>query len=130
MRHIRQRQNSNQCGQACVAMLVGCSISTACERMRRQSCTSTKDLVRALRANGLRVAPKLAMWRREKLPHTAILKVKFADRTLFHWVVKLRNRIFDPMKFGPVPFGERLWRRRRGRVTSYLAVSGSPHAQR
>jgi hypothetical protein len=121
MKHVRQPQGSSLCGQACIAMLLRCSLIEACSIVRRSGGTKTEDLARALRKRGFPVNDRLSPWR-GALPERAVLKVRFQGRARFHWVLAHKGLVFDPMKYRPHPFSPSLWRRRSGRVTAYLAV--------
>lgn len=121
MRHVRQPKNSHLCGQACLAILLGCDLSAACKLIGRTGPTNTRDLAQALRKRHRRVANRLTIWRKEPLPTTAILKVKIRGRKMWHWVVKQKDTIHDPKKASPVSFDRGLWAP-KGRITSYLPV--------
>jgi hypothetical protein len=126
MRHIKQPKESSLCGQACVAMILGCDLRVAQKLVGRNGATRTSHLVRALRLASVEVADKLKPWCGGALPFTAILRIKFRKRVLGHWVLKHGDQIFDPMKEGARLMRPGLWRRRRGWIASYLELK-PPH---
>lgn len=123
MKHVRQPRGSSLCGQACVAMVLGCSLDEACAIVERPSGTRTLDLVRALSGRGLEVGVRLRPWRGGPLPPLAMLKVKFQGKARFHWVLARNGVVLDPMRRRPRPFHPSLWKRRRGRVTAFLSIA-------
>lgn len=123
VKHIRQPRGSSLCGQACVAMLMGCALSTAQRLVGRDGATKTKHLAAPLRRAGFKLADRLTPWRHGPLPPTAILRIKFRDKRIGHWVLFRRNTIFDPSRRQVLRFKPSLWRRRNGRIGSYVAVS-------
>ena len=125
MKHVRQPAGSNLCGQACVAMLLGCDLRSASKLVGREGPTLATQLAKALRVGGLRIAGRSTVWRNQKLPPIAIMKIKFKRRDLAHWVLKRGNSVHDPRKRTALPFDSQLWADRRGRITSFLSVSGA-----
>ena len=120
MRLVRQPPGSNQCGQACVAMILGVSLQVAIALMGTKGKTRTKNIVGALRFRRVKCKGKLlrdkqgARWFAQRL---AILKV--TDGVNAHWVLLAGGRIYDPA-YGIIDD----WPPVEGwRITSYLPVT-------
>ena len=122
MRLIRQPKNSQQCGQACVAMIAGVSLSHSLQVFGWNGCTSVKRMVKALTAYNISL-PKhqlTRMGRNTVLPNNCILKLRWTDYKGIqqsHWVVKHGKDIYDPGRGGRNPIYNPLV---KPRFTSYL----------
>jgi len=90
---VRQPKNSNQCGQACIAMLGNISLDDACLLTGTRGATRTKHLSKALTDLNISHAPR----RRRGIPtETALLYVQSKDRTKAHWVLWHNKKYYDP----------------------------------
>jgi len=125
MRHMVQTRENN-CGQACVAIVAQRPIAEIERLMGGTGLTNGSDLRHALGRLGLTVTGL----RRDRLWSVlalGVLKVK-GEARVGHFVVKCRNRIFDPAY--PRSIGFRRWIELIGtrdggwRVTSYFKISG------
>ena len=91
MRLVRQPINSNQCGQACVAMVCGITLDAAVAAVGTTGRTRTKQLIAVLRLHGVKCGGRLKLG----LPQsTAICKV--TDDIDAHWVVRHKGIFYDP----------------------------------
>lgn len=90
------RQGRNQCGQACVAMVLGVSLEKAVMLVGRKGLTSTRHLVQAIRSVGGSCGSHLVrMAKGRELPETAILLFNHPSGRS-HWVVWHRKKFYDP----------------------------------
>ena len=120
MKHVHQGRN--QCGQACVAMVLGLTLEAAICLVGKRGSTRTKDLVRALRMHGYKCPDRLKRLRDdEALPRRAILKVKLEGDRNWHWVLIWDGMWHDPDQYSGQPLRKvnRWW---ANQVSSYLEV--------
>lgn len=112
-----QPENSNLCGQTCVAMAAGVSLDRAIEAIGHKSIsgTNTRDLVRGLRALGLPCADRCRVLGRLKpvLPRRGMLVV--GTKKYGHWMLTWDGVIYDPG--GMWPDGYAGWK-----ISSYLEI--------
>lgn len=116
MKLIRQPKGSHVCGQACVAMIVGCSLEEATAEMG-QGRTATKKVREFLKARSWRVGDRLIrlcsrlptlrgsalepMWDCSNAPPYAILKLVWNnEQRTSHWVAWCRATgfFYDPAR--------------------------------
>lgn len=127
MKLIKQPENSNLCGQACVAMLLGISLEESIELIGKKGKTSLKHLKPA-------ISSKYIVKDRERttsMPiysRVALLSIKFdyskVIKPYTHWVVKSGVYIFDPAwRKVLIPQFELTC---RGRVTSMIPLIPLP----
>ncbi len=117
MRLIKQKDDGNECGVACVAMLSGCTYAEAFHALYlkgKAKRTSLADMRRALAQfeTNLEVRRKMRRVRRNELPDLgadALLKTTPRSDGDWHWMVwdARRKKILDPKK---VPYRRpRIW---------------------
>jgi hypothetical protein len=127
------QDSDTSCGQACIAMILGIDFDTACELVGHRRHTTTKDLIRALRAGGAECDDNLRMLRKNDRPwwHTNTAILRHPDRhnrRKWHWCVYHDGYIFDSaFPAGPTSIywlGESAidW----SRYTSFLCVRMAP----
>lgn len=95
MQFIRQPEDTNLCGQACVAMLCEITLEEAVMLVRTRGATRTCDLKRAIRAMGLDTAER----RKRGMPdksQTALLYFQSKERDKAHWVLWRKGKYYDP----------------------------------
>ena len=99
MKLIRQpKDNNSLCGQACVAMVAGVSLEKSVKTFGSRGCTTTGQVVIALRKLGVK-APLVRAKRVTKArpaPQFCIAKMRFKGRRMGHWVVIWKGKIYDP----------------------------------
>lgn len=118
IRHIVQPVDSSLCGQCCIAMAAGISLSEAIKTVGHKRGTRTKEVVAALRALGINCEEKLVRISRKKpvLPKRAILAIGNHKRKRYHWMLSWDGELFDPGDSWPRHYnGE--WA-----ITSYLKI--------
>lgn len=111
---LRQPPGSELCGQTCVAMAAGVTLDRACDVVGHRRATTTREIVRALRALGLRCANRLqrcSKWR--AIPRRAIVHMRRDDGSASHWVLMWDGQIYDPDGGYPDP---------RWKLISYLEI--------
>lgn len=100
MNLVLQPAGSNQCGQACVAMVAGVSIEKVIGAIGHRHSTKTREIVAALKALGVECDPRLKRFKNPLLElrtmKIAIIKVRFNGRLMGHWVVWNDGKILDP----------------------------------
>jgi len=127
MKHLRQTTRHN-CGQACVAMLASCGIEVATAVIGKKGKTRTRDIIKGLRAFGIRCAEKRKRCSLKRaLPDIGILFINFdsGKKGYGHWIVKHGDTYYDPADEGPSA-GVRLVPGLWTRVTSFLEVYNAP----
>lgn len=114
MRLIRQPLNSNLCGQACVAMVLGRTLKSVKPLFQRWGLTQTRHLVKALQAGGYHIkAEHLTRVRHStQFPALAICRFRWSGLWKTHWVVWAEGRLWDPEGDGTCG----------GRMTAYLSL--------
>ena len=94
MRLVRQPKDSNQCGQASVAMLAGLSLRRAIDLVETSGKTTTRQLAGALRRAGLECSGKLRRGKPLGFGHY-LAKVRWFScgnrRKMSHWIVLDRS---------------------------------------
>jgi hypothetical protein len=87
------------CGQAVLASILNCSLAEACKLVGHRHGTQTRELIKALRKNGVAVADRLESARFNELPPRAILKAtKSAGAKNWHWLLYWDGQIHDPYR--------------------------------
>lgn len=108
-----KQTNANNCGQACVSMLMGISIDEVCKDMHTNGSVSIGQIIEALDKFGIRHAEKNVRLsnKNPNIPNIAILTVHLPEYT--HWVLYYKGTYFDP-EFGKLKEYD------KGKITSYL----------
>ena len=112
----KQRKGSRCCGQIAVSIILNKSLSATFELFGKNKCTETKDLIRVLRKQNIKCSDKLKRKMSSKL---AIAKLKYPNKTCWHWVVIHNKKIYDGIygkRDGTVKW-KKTWR-----ITSYLEI--------
>jgi hypothetical protein len=123
MKLILQPDDSELCGQACVAMAAGVSLKRAISAIGHKGDTSTADVVFGLRSFGLTCADKLVrISRKRPMPSARAMivihrpAVEHERRNpKWHWMLSWDGKIYDPG--GRWPEGYDKWQ-----ITSYLEI--------
>ena len=92
MKLLKQPEQTNLCGQTCVAMVAGVTIEDAAEVIGTRGRTRNKDLVKGLM--DLNVSCSFKAKRGLPECETAIMKVYFGRNR--HWVIWDNGHIIDP----------------------------------
>ena len=127
MKHMRQPEGSNLCGQTCVAMLIGeKNLDYVISDMRKRGKTTRKDLYQALVDYGLKPGEKLIRGYPATPDVTAIVRVKWKDINQTHWVVYQNAWVFDPALGEPATTMQYadILERHNGYVVSHFNVKG------
>lgn len=134
MRLVQQPPESSLCGQCCIAMVAGVSLSRAIAVVGHERGTHTCDLIRTLHALGVDCASKAARVRRADkgfvFPETAIVHVRWQKGTTAsgnkrwrgHWVVYHRGAYMDPAADGDARWPNDYPPAAGARAVSYLKV--------
>jgi hypothetical protein len=90
---VEQPIGTNTCGQVAIAVLAGISLEEAIKLVGKKGCTSTKDLVKALRSLGFKCPNRCKKMPR---PTLGLGQVRCPERKSgWHWVVVDGIKIFD-----------------------------------
>lgn len=129
IKHIQQPEDSLLCGQTCVAMILGITLSEAVHKIGHKKGTWAKELINVLKKKfkkNIR-SKRIKNAKKNKLPDTAIIKVIWRPNMLLkakgHWVLKYKNKIHDPAF--STELGWRKWKNEikyRGRIVSYIEL--------
>lgn len=88
IKHRKQPYPSNQCGQTCVAMILGMSIESAVVLIGKTGSTQTKDLSSVLNQYGFECDDRLTrISKKHGIPDFCILKLTVDNRHSGHWVL-------------------------------------------
>lgn len=123
MKCVRQPDNSRLCGQACLATISGKSLKEIVKIVGHKHGTKTKELISILQKFGFSPDSKLRVVKKDKLvPKFCILKLKYKDRSSWHWVVYKDRVIYDPAlgKFNSKDFYNH--HKKTTRISSYLDI--------
>lgn len=104
---VKQPKDSNYCGEACAAMILGISLTEAIPLFKLDGTypgTYWKDIVAVLRARKVKCSDDLVAITSRDLPKLCIVNVTWKhDRPQGHWVVRDGDRLLDPY------YGEKRW---------------------
>jgi len=96
--HITQAKTSHYCGQACLAMMAGCTLKEAMVAVGHRRATTQDEIVRAAKKLGLR--PLTSGWKVareiESFPPLAIMKMRRKYRKRGHWCCYVDGVYHDP----------------------------------
>jgi len=91
MEIVMQPENSNCCGQACVASILGITLEKSIKLFGKRGCTSTKDVVGAFKKMNVPCAKKLVLLKKGVEKSDVCMVVLHAKGTNHtHWVVFLK----------------------------------------
>jgi len=95
---VTQPQNSNLCGQACVATIAGKSIEDSIKAFGGKSGkTRTRDVVYALHTLGVECGDKLTrISKKTGKTNCCIVKLHFDNTKNTHWTVFYNGLFYDP----------------------------------
>lgn len=121
MQLLMQPDGSTSCGQYCVAMITGKPIEKIVRIFGHSHCTSTKELIRALKPYWFRTtSTRLIRIKKETvLPPLAILKITW-EAGGSHWVVLNDGMVYDPA-YGTTDYTNHI-EAINGKPTSYLEI--------
>lgn len=129
IKHIQQPEDSFVCGQSCVAMILGITLSEAVHKIGHEKGTWAKELISVLKKSFKEARlRRIRNIKKNKLPDKAIIKVAWrknlcTTKVQAHWVLKYKNKIHDPAF--PTELGWRKWRNEikyRGKIISYIEL--------
>jgi hypothetical protein len=123
---IQQPSESIICGQCCVAMLTGATLSKVINLVGHRRGTKTKELVKVIRRLGYDCPARLkhvkdldkALYEVER----ALVKITWDHTRGWHWVAWADGLVFDPGSENPLG-NFSLYGYLGGRATSYLEIS-------
>lgn len=125
IKHVSQPPGSRFCGQACVAMVLGCSLDDARQLMPYNRATRTRDLLNVLERSA--VDSRMRTVRDKPIQEPAIVRAYDTRRgrsAIGHLVLFAAGKVHDPEWSAPLSRAE--WVRRLHRegwaVASYLRV--------
>ncbi len=97
MKLIYQPEGSSLCGQACVAMLANVSLEKSVATFGKRGGTTTKEVVAALKALGVRCGNELLRTKNNAMTPVCIVKLHFDwDKIHTHWTIYNRGIFYDP----------------------------------
>lgn len=95
-RHVRQPEESNLCGQACLAMILGTPLSVAIELVGKSGCTRASDLRAPMARHGWTLGPN-KRWSRGLRLEMKLLVIAFPIPVRSkHWIVVDGLTVHDP----------------------------------
>lgn len=118
MTFMLQPEGSSLCGQTCVAMVADIPLEQSVSVFGKRGCTTTKDVVNALRKIGFNCGDKLLLSKTNKKPDFCMCVLHYESLNQTHWSVWDGQQYVDPA-YGILPdYPEGF------RVTSYLPIYG------
>jgi hypothetical protein len=120
MTHYTQLPNSHNCGQIAVAAFLGIPVEEVIRVVGHSHCTTTRELVSALRILGAECPDRL-----QRTPDgPCLMKVRDTRKSGWHWVAFGGGSVYDGCLPHAVSFTNYLLycRDTNRRVTSYLPV--------
>ena len=116
---IAQKPGKKNCGVIAVAVIAEVSVGLAAEKIGKDGSTSTKQLVKGLRALGYECPDRL-----QRIPRPPLGIAKLIDpkrpRGSWHWVVVDGDKIFDGINGKPDGIVD--WEK-GAKMTSFLPVT-------
>lgn len=93
----QQRYRSKQCGQTCLAMILGISIDEAIKLLnnKKRSTSLYKDIAVALERQGFEVEKHTGQIEWDEVPNNSIVRVVFPNKAA-HFIIKHDDRYYDP----------------------------------
>ena len=96
-----QPENSNLCGQTCVAMLAGISLKEAIAAVGKSGRTYGPDLYKALKKYRIRISKKsIRTSKNYSIPENCIARFRKKDCAESHWGLIIKSFVYDPVKGG------------------------------
>lgn len=117
MELVRQKPQTNQCGQACLATIAGVTLEEAIAAVGKTGLTRTRDILYGASRLGLKGAARMKRLGENWPEGTAMMRVVNGRRS--HWIVWDGRKILDPAAgtFRKLP---RYLQEGEARITSYL----------
>ena len=95
---VRQPDNSNLCGQACVAMIAGISLNESIKLFNSRGKTNTKKLYYALQERGIICSDKATRIKNNNKPEFCIVIIHYTGYKYTHWCIWNDNKYYDPAR--------------------------------
>lgn len=95
---IKQPEDSNLCGQACIAMIAGISLNESIELFNSKGATNTKKLYYALQKRGVSCNDKAIRIKNNNKPKLCIVKIHYTGYKNLHWCIWNDNKYYDPAR--------------------------------
>jgi len=93
---VRQPDNSNLCGQACVAMIAGISLNESIKLFGSKGKTGTKSIYFALQKRGISCSDKAVRIKNNNKPEFCIVIIHYTGYKYMHWCIWNDNKYYDP----------------------------------
>ncbi|GAG78734.1 unnamed protein product [marine sediment metagenome] len=95
---IKQPDNSNLCGQACVAMIAGISLDESIKLFNSRGTTTTKNIYYALWKRGISCSDKAVRIKNDNKPELCIVLIHCTGCKNTHWCIWNNNKYYDPVR--------------------------------
>jgi hypothetical protein len=94
---VMQPPNSNLCGQACVATVVGVTLEESIAVFRKRGLTRTRQVAEAFWRFGIASFGRLTrITSGTKLPKRCLVKLRWKGWYHSHWIVLWNGHTYDP----------------------------------
>lgn len=105
---VRQPKDSNLCGQACVATILGITLDESIELFGTRGRTTWKKVIGVLRSRGVKCDNELTIVNGSGVPVRCIVKIWWGTKeNATHWSIRDGDRLLDPhngeFKWGHIP---------------------------
>jgi hypothetical protein len=95
---VLQPEGSSLCGQSCVAMIAGISLSQSIKAIGHKRKTRWVELRDALTGLGFSVSEKLTkVQSRSDLPRFCVVRIYWGADNTSHWIIKCGGLTYDPI---------------------------------
>ncbi len=115
---IKQPENSNLCGQCCLATILHISLEEAINLIGHQHRTRTKELISHFKTNTNRL-------KKEPPSGFSLCRVHFGKEKITHWILYKYGLIYDPVIGTWI--NEEYWKRQtdyvKARITSSININ-------
>ena len=95
---IRQPEDSNLCGQTCVAMIAGISLNESIKLFNSRGTTTTKNVYEALQKKEISCSDKAIRIKNNNKPKFCIVKIHYTGFKNLHWCIWNNNKYYDPVR--------------------------------
>ena len=93
---VRQPEDSNLCGHACVAMIAGISLNESIELFNSKGTTTTKNVYEALQKKEISCSNKAVRIKNNNKPKFCMVVIHYSGCKNTHWCIWHNNKYYNP----------------------------------
>lgn len=95
IQYKQQELGNKTCGQACLSMITGETISNICTIMNKKGGTRNLDIIKVLKHFNIKYEYKRCS-KFDKIPVNSIVKIGYKNYRNTHFIVKTSDGYYDP----------------------------------